>query len=186
MPLPKRMNFWKSSKRGGGSFPIQKFLLQILDFWTGFFWHKNDTKGVFSGYVSKNLQHNFPKMRRGGGQSRLGTFQKYTTCMVFKAVQLFKKSATWFSENEGGGQRPFGTFPKIHPFWWGGASLTLRAKYMTLEIENVTLLREASPHQNGWIFGKVPNGLWPPPPSSFSENYVADFHSAHPTDGPGL
>ena len=30
-------------------------------------------------------------------------FQKYTTCMVFKAVQLFKKSATWFSENEGGG-----------------------------------------------------------------------------------
>ena len=30
-------------------------------------------------------------------------FQKYTTCMVFKAVQLFKKSATWFSENEGRG-----------------------------------------------------------------------------------
>ena len=35
-------------------------------------------------------------------------------------------------------------------------------------------LREAPPYQNGWIFGKVPNGLWPPP-SSFSENYVADF-----------
>ena len=34
-------------------------------------------------------------------------------------------------------------------------------------------LREASPFQNGWIFGKVPNGLWPPP--SFSENHVADF-----------
>ena len=29
--LPKRMNFRKSSERGG-SFPIQKFLLQILDF----------------------------------------------------------------------------------------------------------------------------------------------------------
>ena len=25
-------------------------------------------------------------------------------------------------------------------------------------------LREADPFQNGWIFGKVPNGLWPPPP----------------------
>ena len=25
----------------------------------------------------------------------------------------------------GGGQRPFGTFPKIHPFWKGQASLTL-------------------------------------------------------------
>ena len=24
---------------------------------------------------------------------------------------------------KGGGQRPFGTFPKIHPFWKGGASL---------------------------------------------------------------
>ena len=23
----------------------------------------------------------------------------------------------------GGGQRPFGTFPKIHPFWKGDASL---------------------------------------------------------------
>ena len=34
-------------------------------------------------------------------------------------------------------------------------------------------IREASPFQNGWIFGKVPNGLWPPP--SFSENHIADF-----------
>ena len=33
------------------------------------------------------------------------------------------KSATWFSENEGGGQRPFGTFPKIHLFWMCQASL---------------------------------------------------------------
>ena len=24
-------------------------------------------------------------------------------------------------------------------------------------------LRDAFPFQNGWIFGKVPNGLWPPP-----------------------
>ena len=34
------------------------------------------------------------------------------------------------------------------------------------------VIREASPYQNGWIFGKVPNGLWPP---SFSENYLAIF-----------
>ena len=32
LPLPKRMNFRKSSKRGGeGSFSIQKFILQNLD-----------------------------------------------------------------------------------------------------------------------------------------------------------
>ena len=36
-----------------------------------------------------------------------------------------KKIAIWFSENEGGeGQRSFGTFPKIHPFWKGKASLS--------------------------------------------------------------
>ena len=29
IPLPNRMNFWKSAK-GGGSFSIQKFILQIL------------------------------------------------------------------------------------------------------------------------------------------------------------
>ena len=36
------------------------------------------------------------------------------------------KSAIWFSENEGGGQRPFGTFPKINPFWWRHLSLMLQ------------------------------------------------------------
>ena len=25
------------------------------------------------------------------------------------------------------------------------------------------LIRDGWPYQNGWIFGKVPNGLWPPP-----------------------
>ena len=35
-------------------------------------------------------------------------------------------------------------------------------------------LRDAYLLQNGWIFGKVPNGLWPPPPS-LSESYVANF-----------
>ena len=30
LPLPKRMNFRKSSKGGGGSFSIQKFMLQIF------------------------------------------------------------------------------------------------------------------------------------------------------------
>ena len=29
-----------------------------------------------------------------------------------------------FPKMRGGGQRPFGTFPKIHPFWSGDASLS--------------------------------------------------------------
>ena len=28
---------------------------------------------------------------------------------------------------------------------------------------SISTLRDAYPFQNGWIFGKVPNGLWPPP-----------------------
>ena len=44
--------------RGGGSFPIQKFILQNLDFWTGLFWHKNDTKGYFQGRFFNNLKRN--------------------------------------------------------------------------------------------------------------------------------
>ena len=35
------------------------------------------------------------------------------------------------------------------------------------------MIRDAYPFQNGWIFGKVPNSLWPPP--SFSESYIANF-----------
>ena len=34
-------------------------------------------------------------------------------------------------------------------------------------------LRDGWRHQNGWIFGKVPNSFWPPP--SFSESYIANF-----------
>ena len=32
-------------------------------------------------------------------------------------------------------------------------------------------VRDGCRQQNGWIFGKVPNGRWPPPPS-FSENHA--------------
>ena len=30
----------------------------------------------------------------------------------------------------GGGQRPFGTFPKIHPFWYSRPSLTREGNFM--------------------------------------------------------
>ena len=60
----------KFQKGGGGSFPIQKFMLQIFAI-------INASSVMYSG---KKAQHDFPKMR-------------------------------------GGGQRPFGTFTKIHPFW---------------------------------------------------------------------
>ena len=42
---------------------------------------------------------------------------------VAKSRTFVAKSAIWFSENEGGGQRPFATFLKIHSFWWRHLSL---------------------------------------------------------------
>ena len=68
---------------GGGSFSIQKFMLQIFAI--------IDDTSVMN--FRKKLQHNFPKMRVGG-------------------------------------QRPFGTFPKIHPFW--KRRLSLRGAYRKL------------------------------------------------------
>ena len=73
------MNIRKNS-RGGGSFSIHKFILQIFAI-------IDDTPVMNFG--EKKLQYDFPKMR--------------------------------------GGQRPFGTFPKIHPFWSCQASLTIIA-----------------------------------------------------------
>ena len=39
------------------------------------------------------------------------------------AIVLYHFNDVW-----GGGQKPFGTFPKIHPFWKGKASLRDVAK----------------------------------------------------------
>ena len=68
--ISKSDEFLEKFQKGGGSFPIQKFMLQIFAI-------INASSVMYSG---KKAQHDFPKMR-------------------------------------GGGQRPFGTFPKIHPFW---------------------------------------------------------------------
>ena len=37
-------------------------------------------------------------------------------------------------------------------------------------------VRDGSQYRNRWIFGKVQNGLWPPPPPWFSKNYIASMN----------
>ena len=64
------MNFRIKSKGGGGSFPIQKIMLQIFAI--------INVNAVTN--LREKAQHRYPK--RGGG-----------------------------------GQRPFGLYPKIHPLW---------------------------------------------------------------------
>ena len=70
------MNFRKSSEGGeGGSFPIQKFILQIFAIING-------TLVMNSG---KNLQFDFPKMR-GGGSKAVWIFSKNSSVLVGQPV----------------------------------------------------------------------------------------------------
>ena len=73
---------------------------------------------------------NFPKSSKGGREGGGGYFQsKSLYCRFwafiqgFKAVFFWEKFAKGFSENERGGQRPLGIFPKIHRFWYRDPSL---------------------------------------------------------------
>ena len=45
---------------------------------------------------------------------------------------LSRKAQCNFPKMRGGGQKPFGTFPKIHPFWWFPYSLMVLARAMVL------------------------------------------------------
>ena len=64
-----------------------------------------------------------------------------------------------FSKMRGGGQRPFGTFPKIHPFWKGSASLTLETFSEQNHIDHIwsIYLGERSPWSvlgRCWVLGR--------------------------------
>ena len=82
LSLPKRMNFRKSSEGGvisnpsseGGSFPIQKSMLQIFAI----------IRGTSVMNFGKNLQHDFPKMR--GGVKAVRSFSENSSVLVCKFV----------------------------------------------------------------------------------------------------
>ena len=59
--------FSEKFQRGGGSFSIQKFILQIFAI--------IDDTSVMN--FRKNLQCNFPKNEGGGGNGRLELFRKF-------------------------------------------------------------------------------------------------------------
>ena len=46
--------------------------------------------------------------------------------------------------------------------WWKVIISITIVVIITIINNIVDIVREASPLQNGWIFGKVPNDLWPP------------------------
>ena len=56
-----------------------------------------------------------------------GLFKNIPHVWFLRLYSLIKNPQHDFPKMRGGGQRPFGTFPKIHPFWYPKASLSLQA-----------------------------------------------------------
>ena len=93
----KWMFFWKSSERGGGSFPIQKITLQIL-------------------LVSKRyiLVVNFGKNVQKGGRGGVIANPKNFIANFSHTYEFSGKKRNVISKKGRGmgGSRPFGSFPK--------------------------------------------------------------------------
>ena len=116
MTSPKLMNFWKSSKRGGGGHFQSKNL--CCRFWTlnrafsAWKWYKR----VFLGYVFNQFNGNTMlnccttciSWEIGSYNTQQSRHTEHTHfCRNFVA-----KSATWFSENEGGVSKAVWNFSK--------------------------------------------------------------------------
>ena len=83
-PPTKTDDFLEKFRRGGwgGSFPIQKFMLQIFAI----------IKGTSVMNFRKNPQHDFPKMRGGGGLKAIRNFSENSSvlvCQVFLSKVKF-------------------------------------------------------------------------------------------------
>ena len=55
-----------------------------------------------------------------------GLFKNIPHVWFLRLYSCLKNLQHDFPKMRGGGQRPFGTFPKIHPFWHGHASLSFQ------------------------------------------------------------
>ena len=67
-----------------------------------------------------------------------GHFQTETLCCRFWTIEqgfeIGKKLQYDISKMRGRGQWPFGTFPKIHPFWYHHPSLSKQCTYMSVSV----------------------------------------------------
>ena len=54
-----------------------------------------------------------------------GLFKNIPHVWFLRLYSFLKNPQHDFPKMRGGGQRPFGTFPKIHPFWEGDATLSI-------------------------------------------------------------
>ena len=121
-----RMNFRKSS-RGGGSFSIQKFILQILDLYRAF----------FRTFSEKNC-NTFFFQKWGGGGRRLEFFRKFTRFgsvtrpnQVLQICKSYKKLMVWLAPTNIGREKKRWTVLLGRNYWFSafeGKKPDFRAK----------------------------------------------------------
>ena len=157
------------------------------DFQLNTSWHKDDNPfraKIFSRYfqcqptikgrVRLPNRMNFWKSAKGGGRG--GHFLSKSWCCRFWEFWDFKQAFLIMKliQNRISGFRVC-FFQKL--YWEKSKQDTLWSS------SSHTSLRERSGNQNGWIFGKVPNGSWPPPLRMvpISENHVHVFHTIWPS-----
>ena len=84
-----------------------------------------------------------------------------------------------FPKMGAGGSRPFGTFPKIHPFWWGEASLS-QSLTLDFEWENdvtrchthpIGLKAVSDPH---YLFDRLPDSQLMPQSPHWASWHILD------------
>ena len=111
--------FGKVPKGGEGSFPIQKFILQILDLQTGLFEHEIDTKGSFQGMFFNNcIEKNQNKTHFKEGTSEPPTlfgFKRKGRFWYFLQVPLLKRKK--HRGNEKCAFQPQFPFHLLKRFW---------------------------------------------------------------------
>ena len=77
------------------------------------------------------------KLRKGGGHFRSEKFH----CKFSAGATGLRKNRNIFFRKRGGGQRPFGNFPEIHPFWYKKASLNSKADEKLIKIKSQYIYR---------------------------------------------
>ena len=121
-PAIKSDNFLeKFQRRGGGSFPIQKFMLQILGTLNRAFWAWNWYKRVISGFrvcfFNNCIEKNQNKTHFEEGTSESLYYLAIIPPRIYATISVIKNCNIIFLKWGGWGQGPFGNFPKIHPIW---------------------------------------------------------------------
>ena len=92
------------------------------EFFTGFFF-QSKFRGLFSHNLINcncprgSLKHFAPKHPAFSSFSKNSYYPAIISPRIYATISVMKNLQYYFPKKRGGGRRPFGFFPKIHPIW---------------------------------------------------------------------